>query len=175
MLRSFKEKLHRVFHKLNPTRTRRDLDTLYHLLYQFSHDMENAVDIFSSQTTDAFEHQWTKFSKGRYLLSDPWFRQNVDRIIVEEELQLKREWFKGKDILDAGCGNGRWSYGFAKLGANVTAVDINQIAIEETRKAIRDFTVKKAFYVSPLEELSKNIPSQKHDLVFCWGVLNQFV
>lgn len=28
-------------------------------------------------------------------------------------------------VLDVGCGGGRLSYGLTKLGANVTAVDIN--------------------------------------------------
>ena len=63
--------------------------------------------------------------EGGVLLSDPWFRENVTRILTEEELQIRPEWFAGKRVLDAGCGRGRWSYGFASLGTDVTSVDVN--------------------------------------------------
>ena len=45
------------------------------------------------------------------------------------------DWFAGKSVLDAGCGNGRWSTAFARLGAQVTAIDRdpNIIAELETR------------------------------------------
>lgn len=149
-----------------------EIDTLYALLYELIHDLDKSVDLTSRQTKDAFAHQWEKLKEGNYLLSDPWFRKSVDRILWKEEIQIKPEWFKGKDVLDAGCGNGRWSFGLAKLGANITAVDINQVAIDETRNAISDFDVDKDFYISPLEDLSINIPPKKYDLVFSWGVVH---
>lgn len=137
------------------------------------HDLEDSLDLSSMKTYDAFSKQWKEHEEGKYLLSDPWFKDNVARILFEEEIQIKKEWFKEKNVLDAGCGNGRWTYGFAELGANITAIDISQIAIEKTKTAVKDHKVRKEFVVSPLETLSKSLsPTNKYDLVFSWGVLH---
>lgn len=134
-------------------------------------DLDSSLDFAARQTEIAFSRQWEELAEGHALLSDDWFRTNVDRILWEEEIQVKPEWFKGKWILDAGCGNGRWSYGFAKLGANITAVDANQSAISATRKTLEKFDVEEEFHISRLENVGQLL-SRKYDLVFCWGVLH---
>jgi 2-polyprenyl-3-methyl-5-hydroxy-6-metoxy-1,4-benzoquinol methylase len=153
-------------------RVRDEIDTLYALLYQLTHDLEQALELPAIRTQQAFAYQWENMPTGLYLLSDPWFRTNVASILSEEEVQIRPDWFRGKDVLDAGCGNGRWAVGLAQLGANVTAVDVNQSAVEATTKALKEFDVAKQLYVAPLEELSSHLPQQKYDLVFCWGVLH---
>lgn len=156
-----------------PFRLREDIDALYALLYRIIQDPDQAPALAALQTRDAFSHQWADLAQGEAMLSDPWFRENVTRIISEEELLLDPDWFRGKDVLDCGCGGGRWSYGFAKLGANVTAVDVNDSAIAATREALARIPVEQTFIRSPLEELSKHLPAdRKFDLVFSWGVLH---
>jgi 2-polyprenyl-3-methyl-5-hydroxy-6-metoxy-1,4-benzoquinol methylase len=44
-----------------------------------------------------------------------------------------REFFRGKKVLDAGCGSGRFAYYAAKYGAEVWAVDLGQ-AVEVARR-----------------------------------------
>lgn len=150
---------------------RREVNALYSLLYHVVHDLDNAPSLAAVQTRAAFTKQWQKLKAGQYLLSDPWFKEKVARILCEEEIQVRQEWFPGKEVLDAGCGNGRWSYGFARLGAHVTAVDASATAIEETRKALAEFDTPKQFVVTPLEDLTEALPPRKKfDLVFCWGV-----
>lgn len=172
-----KDKLLRLLRKgarrlLRPFKTHQEIDALYTLLYRAVHDVDQSLELATSQTVNAFAHQWESLQEGAFLLSDPWFREHVARILSEEELQLRQEWFAGKKVLDAGCGNGRWSYGFLKLGAEVTAVDVNPAAIAETRKAVAPWEDRTRFYVSALEELSKNLPNETYDLVFSWGVLH---
>jgi len=149
-----------------------DVNALYSLLHQLTHDLDNAWSMPASQTREAFGYQWAKLPEGNYLLTDPWFKANVARILSEEELQIKPEWFPGKEVLDAGCGNGRWSYGLAQLGANVTAVDVNPTAVEATRKALEKIPVSQHLYVTSLEELFRHVPPKQFDLVLCWGVLH---
>ena len=149
-LKIFITRAFRFLNIFNIVKLRREVDVLYSMLYNLTHDLDSSLDLTSIQTKEAFGFQWRNLKEGDYLLSDPWFKANVSKILFEEEIQIKPEWFKGKDVLDIGCGNGRWSYGFAKLGANITAVDINQIAIDETEKAISDFKVGKNFYLSPV-------------------------
>ena len=68
------------------------------------------------------------------MLDDPWFRESVDQILTNEILCIKTNWFKGKKVLDAGCGLGRWTIGFLRLGAHVTAVDLSRNAILHTEQ-----------------------------------------
>src|SRR4051794_12540835 len=115
------------------TSIKQDIDLLYAVLYEMAHDNQQSAAFSARHTVEAFGHQWASIPSGRFMLSDPEFKAQVDRIITEEELQLDRAWLKGKRVLDAGCGGGRWSYGLAKLGAHVTAADTNLSALEATR------------------------------------------
>ncbi len=161
----------RTVRRMARGKLRREMDALYSLLYHVVHDLDASPSLAAVQTRVAFTRQWQQLKAGQYLLSDPWFKDNVARILCEQEIQVQPDWFIGKDVLDAGCGNGRWSYGLAKLGAHVTALDASPVAIEETRHALAEFTTPKYFAVTPLENLSKALPQEKRfDLVFCWGV-----
>ena len=154
-------------------KNKQEIDSLYKLLYNQVHDLEHTIPLAAAQTVGAFSFQWSNLSEGEAMLSDKRFKDNVEQIITEKEILIKKEWFKGKDVMDCGCGGGRWSYGLAKLGANVTAVDINESALGATKDALKEFTVEKEFILTPLEELTKHIPQhKKYDLVWCWGVLH---
>jgi 2-polyprenyl-3-methyl-5-hydroxy-6-metoxy-1,4-benzoquinol methylase len=151
---------------------KKEVDTLYKLLYHLIHDLDNSLDISSEQTKESFGFQWDQLSSGEYMLSDPWFKNSVERIICEEETRVKKEWFEGKNVLDAGCGGGRWSYGLAKLGALVTAVDINDSALYRTREALEGMGTSHNFIKSPLESLDEYLGDEKFDLVWSWGVVH---
>jgi len=157
---------------LLPWGGREEVDALYRLLHRLVHDRDQALDLAALQTKDAFARQWDEFREGMYLGSDPWFKANVARIISREELLIRPEWFKGKAVLDAGCGNGRWAIGFAELGVHVTAVDLNSNAVEETRKALAPYQVPMEFHAAPLEDLTSLFGGRQFDLVWCWGVLH---
>ena len=154
-------------------RNKQDIDALYKLLYNQIHDVDNALPLAAAQTEGAFSFQWKELREGEIMLSDKWFKENVTNIITDHELLIDKEWFKGKEVIDCGCGGGRWSYGLAKLGANITAVDVNQSAIDATRDELKDINnVRKEFIVTPLEELSSHLPAgKKFDLAWSWGVL----
>jgi 2-polyprenyl-3-methyl-5-hydroxy-6-metoxy-1,4-benzoquinol methylase len=150
----------------------REIDALYGAMYELVHDVDQAASFTSKQTVASFAHQWQNLPTGRFMLSDPWFREHVDEIISEQELLIDRAWFRGKRVLDAGCGGARWSYGLAKLGAHVTAVDINPVAVEAARSALASLNAPGEFLVSPLEELHTKLPHGSFDLVWSWGVLH---
>jgi 2-polyprenyl-3-methyl-5-hydroxy-6-metoxy-1,4-benzoquinol methylase len=171
-MKSFLYKVYNKISSYDAFNKRRNVNSLYHILYNLVHDLDNSLDISSKQTQSAFSKQWDTYKDGKGILSDEWFKANVCNILTEEEIQIKPEWFKGKEVLDGGCGNGRWAYGMAKLGANVTCVDINESALRETELALKDFNVNKTFIQSPLENLSENLGGKKFDMVFSWGVVH---
>ena len=163
--------VNRMLRKPDQPSMEQEIETIYRLVYDIVHDLDASPEFAVRQTERAFDQQWGKYATGHALLSDEWFKENVDRILSQEEIQIRPEWFRGRWVLDAGCGNGRWSYGFAKLGANVTLVDTSETAIETAKSMIESFRVEKEFYVSSLENLGDLI-HRKYDLVFCWGVLH---
>ena len=152
---------------------RKEVDALYKLLYNAVHDEDHALNLATTQTKDSFGYQWAELREGEAMLSDKWFKDNITKIICEEESLIKPEWFHGKDIIDCGCGGGRWSYGLSKLGANITAVDINESALESTKVALKEFNTRKEFIKTPLENLSDHLTNdKKFDLAWSWGVLH---
>jgi SAM-dependent methyltransferase len=112
------------------------------------------------------------------MLSDPWFRDNVARIIVEELLCIDRSWFAGKAALDAGCGLGRWTIGLLSLGCHVLAVDASPAALEALREHAErlapDAWAKRRLETSTEDLLnpSAELTRRKFDLVFSFGVLH---
>jgi SAM-dependent methyltransferase len=71
------------------------------------------------------------------------YEQNPTRIPKENDPMLITaiEYFgdiTGKRLLDLGCGDGRSSLFFAKRGANVVAIDISEVAIENLSQFCRD-------------------------------------
>lgn len=152
--------------------SKEETNGLYRLLYELAHDLDNSPDFITRITEKNFGIQWDELNSGEALLDDSWFRDNVVRILTEEEIQVSKDWFKGKRILDAGCGQGRWSYGFAQMGADVVAVDVNESAIRQTEKSLSRFDVAKKFHQCPLEEIDSLFDGEKFDLVFSWGVIH---
>ncbi|HET9315018.1 MAG TPA: class I SAM-dependent methyltransferase, partial [Vicinamibacteria bacterium] len=130
------------------------------------------------QTLASFDHQWGCLREGDAMLSDPWFRENVDRVIVEELLCVERDWFHGKTVLDAGCGIGRWTLGLLRLGCRVLAVDASTHALEAVHAGLRELAPD-AVAEGRLEtrqvdllDLPPDIRERRFDLVFSFGVLH---
>lgn len=144
-------------------------ELIFTALYELAHDVDRAPPFGANRTVEAFGHQWANLPTGKYMLNDPDFRAAVADIICDEEILLRHDWFKGKKVVDAGCGGGRWAYGLSKLGAQVTAVDANLSALEATKKALAN-DPHASFVHTRLEEVSDHLTNEAFDLVWSWGV-----
>ena len=120
-----------------------------------------------SDTINSFNYQWTHLSDSKYLLTDESWRENVDKYILDE-LSITREDIANKTVIDVGCGGGRWSYGFAKLGCKVTSVDISEGPCKLTQKNVPQTEV----IMSDLFKLQDVLGDRKFDIVWCWGVIH---
>ncbi|UCG45248.1 MAG: class I SAM-dependent methyltransferase [Candidatus Bathyarchaeota archaeon] len=82
---------------------------------------------------------------------------------LEQLTQLDRGFFEGKLCLDAGCGNGRYTWAMLQIGAEVHSIDISPKAIEKCRQ------VNPSSCVQDIMTLQAN---PIYDFVLCWGVLH---
>ncbi len=122
------------------------------------------------QTQDSFDYQWRNLPAGHAMLSNPEWKQTAAEQVVGYT-GLTRDWFRGRQVLDAGCGQGRWTYAFGKLEVGrCVAIDISPAAIERTGEVAREFgdrvQVRRADLVQEI-----GLPAE-FDLVWCFGVLH---
>jgi len=77
---------------------------------------------------------------------------------------------RGKDVLEVGCGSGFASQLFAEAGANVTAVDLTEWAVETTRARFAAFGLAGDVRQADAELLP--FEDGSFDVVFSWGVIH---
>ncbi len=82
------------------------------------------------------------------------------------------ESWKGKKVLEIGCGIGTDSINFARAGAELTCVDLSNISLDLTKKRFEVFGLKANFYCCNCEDLSKIVPIEKYDLIYSFGVIH---
>lgn len=82
---------------------------------------------------------------------------------------------KGKSVLDVGCGDGENAMNFAKLGAQVTGIDISPKAIELARKRadVNGVSSLTDFVCSPLE--TAKFPARSFDVIWGDAVLHHLI
>jgi 2-polyprenyl-3-methyl-5-hydroxy-6-metoxy-1,4-benzoquinol methylase len=81
------------------------------------------TDAKQVETALSFGYEWHRFPE----MYDEWERQFLDYMQPHGP-----GFFRGKKVLDAGCGNGRFAYYAAKYGAEVWAIDLGP-AVEVAR------------------------------------------
>lgn len=72
---------------------------------------------------------------------------------------------KGAKLLDIGCGSGRFSVNAAKLGFDVTGVDITPDAIEACRKRAKAANLKNVRFI--VADITEDSLAEQYDYVFC--------
>jgi len=79
---------------------------------------------------------------------------------------------KGMKVLDVGCGPGINSLRLAKMGFDVTGVDISKLAIVEAQKRAKSEGIEILFKVGDIENLP--FEDEEIDICFCGAVLHHF-
>jgi SAM-dependent methyltransferase len=103
---------------------------------------------------DDWKWQWERFEdKERWLFSD-WILPN------------KLEDFRGKRVLDAGCGGGQHTAFVAPYAREVVAVDLN--ALDVAKERTKQFTNIR--YIEA--DIAKVKSDQPFDIVYCVGVIH---
>lgn len=77
--------------------------------------------------------------------------------------------FKGKQVLEAGCGTGEKCVYFAMQGARVSGVDISQASLAHGRALAKKFSVKVNFAQKDVLQMREK---EKFDYIYSLGVLH---
>ncbi len=110
-------------------------------------------------TARSFGFEWTRF---------PEMYQEWQQTFLDYMQPHSPDFFEGKKVLDAGCGNGRFAYYAAKYGAEVWAIDLGS-AVEVARRnteTMRNVRVLQA----DLHHLP--FPPESFDFIYSIGVLH---
>jgi 2-polyprenyl-3-methyl-5-hydroxy-6-metoxy-1,4-benzoquinol methylase len=104
-----------------------------------------------------FDYQWKNLK-----CTDGEYTQERRKELLDLT-KLKSSFFMSKLCLDAGCGNGRYTYAMLQLDASVESIDISPEAIKACKQINPNARV---FDIMNLQA------DPKFDFVFCWGVLH---
>jgi SAM-dependent methyltransferase len=110
------------------------------------------------ETALSFGYEWHRFPE----MYDEWERQFLNYMQPHGP-----EFFRGKKILDAGCGNGRFAFYAAKYGAEVWAIDLGP-AVEVARKNTESYNVN----VVQADLHNPPFAFESFDFIYSIGVLH---
>ena len=84
------------------------------------------------------------------------------------------ERWRGKSVLEIGCGIGTDTVSFARHGAVVTAVELSERSLEIARKRVEVYGLQDRvrFFRGSAEKLSSLVPVEPYDLVYSFGVIH---
>lgn len=82
--------------------------------------------------------------------------------------------WRGKRVLEIGCGIGTDTVNFARQGAQVTAVDLSEKSLELARQhlQVNGLENQVRFHLANAEELSRHVPAEPYDLIYSFGVIH---
>src|SRR5579863_3226465 len=78
--------------------------------------------------------------------------------------------YRGRKVLEVGCGMGAMTMNWARAGAQMTAVDLTSTAVEQTRRRLEIF----GLYADVRQADGRKLPFEDaaFDYVYSWGVLH---
>jgi SAM-dependent methyltransferase len=116
-----------------------------------------------SNYADSFGYQWRQFDKTQ--LDDP--SRNLSEPDFVKKTGLKPEDFKGKLVLDVGCGMGRFAEVATRWGARVVGVDLSAAAeVAAKNLSDRDFVAFQA------DVFALPFLPETFDCIYSMGVLH---
>jgi 2-polyprenyl-3-methyl-5-hydroxy-6-metoxy-1,4-benzoquinol methylase len=125
-----------------------------------------AYDWHGELRHERFSREWFDAIDARFIHGARLFatdRKPFDRILPLEGLA-------GKRVLEIGCGMGLHTETMIRAGAEVTAIDLSDTAIEATKRRLELKGLTAKVMKTDAEKLS--FPQRSFDFVWSWGVIH---
>ena len=131
--------------------------------------IKNKIPIFASSSyVKAFGDQWNKFRK---IELDSYNKCNESKIRFERIYTQSVKELEGKDLLEAGCGAGRFTELFIKNGAKVHSFDLSSAVFANYQTAIESGANESNYKVCMADINYIPFLENTFDVVVCLGVL----
>lgn len=127
--------------------------------------MTDTLLTLKQHTIVNFGFEWTEY--GRFGWDDPVFTIDHEERIFNYKSLVKPEEFKGSLVLDAGCGNGRYSYWAAHYGGQVIGLDLG----DGVESAAANMANLPNVQIIQGDILNLPLADQTFDIIFSIGVL----
>jgi SAM-dependent methyltransferase len=80
--------------------------------------------------------------------------------------------WRGRRVLEIGCGIGTDAVNFARAGALVTLVDVSEESLALCRRRFEVFGLEARFHRGNAERLDELLPAQPYDLIYSFGAIH---
>lgn len=136
---------------------------------------------FSSVHIDTVKEFWDRRPCNvRHSTKTPGTREYFDEVekrkyFVEPHIPEFAEFekWRGKKVLEIGCGLGTESINFARHGAQVTAIELSSQSLELARKRFAVYGLDATLLQGNAEELDTLLPEgERFDLIWSFGVIH---
>ena len=96
------------------------------------------------------------------------------RYIAEPHIPLFADFptWKGKKVLEIGCGLGTEGINFVRYGADYTGTDLSIESLTLAQKRFKVYNQKGRFFQGNAENLSSFVNVEKYDLIYSFGVIH---
>lgn len=82
------------------------------------------------------------------------------------------ERWRGKKVLEIGCGIGTDAINFARAGADLSVIELSERSLDICRQRFDVYGLSARFYHGSAEELSRVVPVGAYDLIYSFGVIH---
>jgi SAM-dependent methyltransferase len=80
--------------------------------------------------------------------------------------------WKGKKVLEIGCGLGTDAVNFARHGADYTGIDLSEESVKLCQQRFNVYGLKGRILTGNAQELDQLFPEEKFDLIYSYGVIH---
>jgi len=80
--------------------------------------------------------------------------------------------WKGRKVLEIGCGIGTDAVNFARAGAELTVVELSEKSLEICRRRFGVYGLNAKFYCGNAQQLTSIVPVEPYDLIYSFGVIH---